>query len=134
MTLRGLEGDRSIAEPCFFPLYEEAEKLDLPICIHTGSGSRTLLNLFDLAISSVFANQVVVPLFAFRDIVANHLPARYPGLRFGFIEAKASWVPYLLHLLRRNPAPWPRAGARASSAPGGSTKPTWRCSATTAST
>ena len=101
VSLRGLEGERSVADPYFFPLYEEAEKLDLPICIHTGSGSRTLLNLFDLAISSVFANQVVVPLFAFRDIIANHLPARYPGLRFGFIEAKASWIPYLIHLLRR---------------------------------
>lgn len=101
VTLRGLEGDRSIAHPFFFPLYGEAEKLDLPVCIHTGSGSRTLLNLFDLAISSTFANQVALPLFAFRDIVANHLPARFPGLRFGFIEAKASWIPYLLHLLRR---------------------------------
>ena len=36
------KGDREAgkypADPYFEPLYAEAEKLDLPICIHTGSG------------------------------------------------------------------------------------------------
>ena len=27
-------------DPYFFPLYEEAERLDMPICFHTGSGAR----------------------------------------------------------------------------------------------
>jgi len=112
IAFRGLEGDRSVADPYFYPVYELAEELDLPICIHTGSGSRTLLNLFDLALSATFANQVVLPLFAFRDIVANHLPARFPTLRFGFIEAKASWVPYLIHLLRRESRAVTAAGRR----------------------
>ena len=120
VTFRGLEGDRSVADPYFHPIYEEAERLDLPICIHTGSGSPTLLNLFDLAISSTFANQVILPLFAFRDIVANHLPAKFPGLRFGFIEAKASWVPYLIHLLRRESRAVTAAGSK------GIQRPKWQ--------
>lgn len=120
VAFRGLEGDRSIADPYFYPVYEEAEKLDLPICIHTGSGSPTLLNLFDLAISSTFANQVVLPLFAFRDIVANHVPAKFPALRFGFIEAKASWIPYLIHLLRRESRAVTAAGHR------GIQRPKWK--------
>lgn len=120
VAFRGLEGDRSVADPYFYPVYELAEELGLPICIHTGSGSRTLLNLFDLALSSTFANQVVLPLFAFRDIVANHLPAKFPGLRFGFIEAKASWIPYLLHLLRRESRAFTAAGKR------GIQRPEWR--------
>ena len=32
------EADKWITDPYFLPLYAEAEKLDLPICIHTGSG------------------------------------------------------------------------------------------------
>jgi predicted TIM-barrel fold metal-dependent hydrolase len=40
-------------------------------------------------------------LIAFRDIIHNKIPERFPGLRFGFIEASAGWVPFLLHILRR---------------------------------
>ena len=36
---RGVERDLSLAHPHFFPIYEEASKLDLPITIHTGAGS-----------------------------------------------------------------------------------------------
>jgi len=39
----------------------------------------------------------VLPLFAFNDIVNNKIPELFPRLKFGFIEAYASWVPYLLH-------------------------------------
>src|SRR5579884_1955041 len=35
---RGIERDRTMDDPSFFPLYEEAQKLDLPICIHTAAG------------------------------------------------------------------------------------------------
>ena len=42
------------------------------------------------------------PLHAFRDLVLNQIPDMFPKLRFGFIEAAASWVPYLLHKLRRD--------------------------------
>ena len=41
-----------------------------------------------------------LPLMAFRNIVANKIPELFPELRFGFIEAGASWVPYVLHALR----------------------------------
>lgn len=120
VCFRGMEGDKSVADPYFFPIYEEASRLELPICVHTGSGSPTLLNLFDLQISSTFANQVVLPLFAFRDLVANHVPARFPNLRFGFIEAKASWIPYLLHLLRRE------SRAATAAGPRGIQRPKWK--------
>ena len=43
-----------------------------------------------------------LPLFAFRDLVAHKIPERFPALRFGFIEASASWVPYVLHHLQRS--------------------------------
>ena len=36
---RGLVDNRRLSDPYFFPLYEEADRLDLPICIHIGSGT-----------------------------------------------------------------------------------------------
>ena len=98
---RGLERDLTLDNPYFFPGYEEAGRLDLPICIHTGSGAPILIGLFDVERNHSFAQGRVLPLIAFRDIVANQMPERFPGLRFGFIEASAGWVPFLLHILRR---------------------------------
>ena len=36
---RGVEGDRSLAESYFFPVYEAANRLGMAICIHTGAGA-----------------------------------------------------------------------------------------------
>ena len=41
-------------------------------------------------------------MFAFRDIVAHQVPEKFPSLRFGFIEASASWIPYVLHHMQRS--------------------------------
>ena len=98
---RGLEGDRTLDDPYFFPIYEEASGLNLPICIHTGPGSPTLLNMFDPVRNHTFPQNRVLPLMAFRDIVANDIPELFPKLRFGFVEAAAGWVPYMVHILKR---------------------------------
>src|SRR5919106_1088942 len=37
----------------------------------------------------------------FRGIDANKIPEQFPRLKFGFIEASAGWVPFLLHILKR---------------------------------
>ena len=99
---RGMEGNLTLDNPYFAPIYALAEKLGLAVCIHTGSGSRYLMQLFDVERNHTFAHNRVLPVVAFRDLVANRIPEHFPGLRFGFIEAAASWVPYIFHVLRRS--------------------------------
>ena len=101
LFFRGIEGRLTLDNPHFFPIYEEASRLDLAICIHTGSGAPSLLALFDTQRNSTFAHNRILPLIAFRDLVANKIPELFPALRFGFIEASAGWIPYLIHVLRR---------------------------------
>ena len=98
---RGLEGNLPLDDPYFFPVYKEAERLNLPICIHTGSGAPALTELFNLERNHTFAHGRALPLFAFRDLVHNAIPELFPSLRFGFIEASAGWAPFLVHILRR---------------------------------
>jgi predicted TIM-barrel fold metal-dependent hydrolase len=99
---RGIERDRTLDQPYFFPIYEEAERLNLPICIHTGMGCPTFSSIFDVQRNSAFAHGRMLPLIACRDLIANRIPERFPTLRFGFIETAASWLPYVLHNLRRS--------------------------------
>jgi predicted TIM-barrel fold metal-dependent hydrolase len=87
---RGVEsGYRSAADPYFFPLYEEAAKLDLPVCFHQGVGDPEQSNTYDYA---RMANFNVIS--AFMELAGDHVPDQFPGLRFGFVEAGASWIPY----------------------------------------
>ena len=99
---RGMEGNLTLDNPYFAPIYALAEQLDLTVCIHTGSGSRHLMQLFDVERNHTFVHNRVLPVVVFRDLVANRIPEQFPKLRFGFIEAAASWVPYIFHVLRRS--------------------------------
>lgn len=101
VLFRGMEGDRSLADPYFDPIYQAASDLDLPICIHTGPGSPTLTGMMNTRYTKTFGHNRLPPLIAFHDLVACRVPERFPSLRFGFLEATASWVPFLLHFHRR---------------------------------
>jgi predicted TIM-barrel fold metal-dependent hydrolase len=98
---RGIEGEYTLDNPYLFPVYEEAQRRNLSICVHTGCGVREILAMFDLSRNHTFGHTRVMPLLAFRDIIANRIPEHFPRLRFGFIEAAAGWVPFLVHIVRR---------------------------------
>ena len=84
---RGMEGNLTLDNPQLQPIYALAQQLDLTICIHTGSGSRHLMQPFDVERNHTFAHNRVLPVVAFRDLVANRIPELFPKLRFGFIVA-----------------------------------------------
>ncbi|MEK7214587.1 MAG: amidohydrolase family protein [Chloroflexota bacterium] len=94
--IRGLEGGRVLSSPYFFPLYEEAVKLDMPVCIHSGNGSFALDDVA-AADTAIMYRAKFSALGAFHEIILAGLPQRFPGLRIGMIETSASWVPYLSH-------------------------------------
>lgn len=96
---RGIEKDRMLDDPYFFPVYEEAQALDLAICVHQGQGAPALNNLVDPARSHTFTHGRLPPLAAFRNIVHNRVPEQFKGLRWGFIETGASWIPFALYQL-----------------------------------
>ncbi len=103
----GIVGSLTLNNPHFHPIYAEAEKLGLPICIHTGQSCRHLLDFFDLELNGTFAASQLPPVIGFRDLVASEIPEKFPDLKFGFLEASASWVPYLYHHLKRSARPRP---------------------------
>lgn len=103
----GIIGSLTLNNPHFTPIYAAAEKLGLPICVHTGQSSRHLLDFFDLELNGTFATSHVPPLVGFRDLVVSEIPEKFPQLKFGFLEVSASWVPFLYHHLKRSARPRP---------------------------
>lgn len=96
---KGIEcGGRRAGDRYFFPLYEAAARLGMPICIHTGTGDP---GLTDANAASLTMYHMTAPVMdAFVSLVMAEVPAKFPGLRVGFIEAMASWVPFALAELR----------------------------------
>lgn len=97
--IRGLEGERRLSDAYFFPLYEEASRLDMPICVHSATGNFTLHDFFERECG--FNKFKLAVVGAFHSILFDGIPERFPNLRFGFIEVSAQWVPYALHDLSR---------------------------------
>ncbi|MGH7829914.1 MAG: amidohydrolase family protein [Candidatus Binatia bacterium] len=97
--IRGVEGDRRLTDPYFFPLYEEASRLDVPICVHASTGSFALHDFF--LQEAGFSKFKLTVVGAFHSILFEGIPERFPKLRVGFIEVSAQWVPYALHDLAR---------------------------------
>ena len=93
---------RRVTDPYFFPVYEQANELGMPMCIHTGSGAPGHATL-----APAEGIPVNIP-EAFYGIVFHGLADKFPNLRFGFIEAGASWIPYVLDRLhaRRERMAW----------------------------
>lgn len=103
----GIVGHLTLNNPHFHPIYAAAQKLDMPICVHTGQSCRHLLDFFDLELNGTFATSHLPPIIGFRDLIASEIPEKFPDLRFGFLEASASWVPFLYHHLKRSSRPRP---------------------------
>jgi predicted TIM-barrel fold metal-dependent hydrolase len=100
--VRSIEGDRQLIDPYFFPMYQEAEKLDVPICVHASIGNQTLADILGQGVDQgSFLRFKLTVVGAFHQIVLNRVPEKFPTLRWGFIETSSAWLPFVIHDLRR---------------------------------
>lgn len=89
------------SDPYFFPLYEEAQRLNMPICFHLGTGAPYSPPQREVGHSS-FLRLTLPVIHACQVLLSHKVPDQFPTLRWGFIEAGASWVPYILYNTRRS--------------------------------
>jgi predicted TIM-barrel fold metal-dependent hydrolase len=93
--MRGLEGDKRVSDSYFFPLYEEAGRLGLPVCVHSATGSFAVHEYFlDECGFNKFKLAVVG---SFHSLIFNRVPEKFPDTKWGFIEVSSQWVPYAIH-------------------------------------
>jgi predicted TIM-barrel fold metal-dependent hydrolase len=97
--MRGYESERHLADPYFYPLYEEASRLDLPICVHAGSANPAVVDFLNFG--GTFLVSKVPVISSFHTLLLHEVPQKFPRLRFGFVEATAQWLPHVLHDLAR---------------------------------
>ncbi|MDX2223359.1 MAG: amidohydrolase family protein [Rhodospirillaceae bacterium] len=95
VMLRGLEGDQTPDQAELRPLLAKACDLDMPICLHIGHGSKAFRSL-KVGTGRIDPFTIRAPtLMAFCAILRGDLYKTFPKLRFAFVEAGASWLPFL---------------------------------------
>ena len=106
--LRGLECERTLGDPYFYPLYELSGELDMPICIHSASGSAIVHDFFES--DTTFTKFKLAVVGSFHTLLEKAIPTKFPKVRWGFVEVSSQWVPYVLNDLqdrfRRNGLKW----------------------------
>jgi predicted TIM-barrel fold metal-dependent hydrolase len=104
VCIRPFEGGLSMVDEGFHPLYQAAQDLDLPIIIHIANADPQLVRSLTPRYLSGVAGAGIAK-FHFPTVLACYqlfwsgLPKIFPELRWGFIEAAAQWVPWMLNLV-----------------------------------
>jgi uncharacterized protein len=91
--MRGVETEAFPYDPRYFPVYEEAERLDIPMTFHAGNAN---INDVHLANDETFRRSKLSVVGTFHAMVEKGIPDRFPKLRFGFVEIAALWLPYAM--------------------------------------
>jgi predicted TIM-barrel fold metal-dependent hydrolase len=101
--MRALEGPRSPDDPYFYPLYEEASRLNLPITFHQANGNGGVVELLANPDGSreFFTQYRIFNVGACFRLIRAGVPQMFPQLRFGFVETSASWVPWVVYEVHR---------------------------------
>ncbi|HEX6769495.1 MAG TPA: amidohydrolase family protein, partial [Candidatus Binatia bacterium] len=106
---RGLEWDRPLTHPDHWPIYQEAERQDLPVAVHTGNGSSPTISRMLEGVPRPYFDEFpqVHPLgrgivsnpyvlYGFTQILGSKLLDDFPKLRVAFLEAGIEWAPRLV--------------------------------------
>jgi aminocarboxymuconate-semialdehyde decarboxylase len=99
VMLLGVAWDKSLGHEDLCPFYEEAARLDVPVCLHFGWGCPAITRAFTWQDS--FNSATLPVLMGARSVLASGILEDLPGLRVAFLETGSQWVPWMVHQLRR---------------------------------
>ena len=90
---------RYYGDEFFWPIYEEAERLDFPLAIHGGPSRGYGFDYFD-DFAKTHALEHPFPLMIhLTDIVLSGVFDQFPNLRIAFLEGGCSWVNFMIDRL-----------------------------------
>ena len=99
VCLRPFETGRHLPDPYFYPLYEEAGRLDMAVVVHIANASPQLVEQFRPRYDGMggFAQFRVPAVVTCLSLMMSEIPKLFPDLRWGFVEASAQWVPWVVN-------------------------------------
>ena len=91
---------KNLNDPDLLPFFAESEKLNVPVCVHTGAGEPAAgVERFDNPFFTHAMTQPFEQMIGALCIVAGGILERFPRFKVVFMEAGAGWVPYWMERL-----------------------------------
>ncbi len=100
---------RNLGEPFFYPIYEAAEKVGLPLSVHPQTGHEGVPGVSGVMAAGtprffkyVYVHMTAFPfelMIAMMHMIGEGVFDRFPRLRVGFMEGGAGWLPFWMERL-----------------------------------
>ena len=103
VCMKPLEGDRLLTDQYFYPIFEEASRLDMAVVIHIANGNPDNVQLWRTApgVEGLFSSGFQMfrgpTVILCHVLLMSELPQVFPNLRWAFIEASSQWIPWIYH-------------------------------------
>jgi predicted TIM-barrel fold metal-dependent hydrolase len=97
VCMRPFERDRMVTDPYYYPIFAEAQRLDIPITVHLANGNPELFKLMTNDAGGGFSTFRIPTVTACYALIMSEIPRVFPKLRWGFIEVSSQWVPWVIH-------------------------------------
>lgn len=85
---------KNFASPEYYPLYEEAQRLDVPLAIHAFGGDEPGSEIFDEFICIHTTGHPFPVLRHLTAMIFGGIPELFPKLKLGYLEIGCGWLPY----------------------------------------
>jgi predicted TIM-barrel fold metal-dependent hydrolase len=95
--MRPFERGKLMTDPFYYPIYDEAERLDIPVTVHIANGNPDLFKLLNNESGGGFSTFRVPTVTACYALIMSEIPRVFAKLRWGFIETSSQWVPWVVH-------------------------------------
>lgn len=103
---------KALGHPDFWPVYEEAERLNVPLATHGAPSMNLGLNSFNRFAMTQTLEHPIAQMIQLTSFMLEGVFDRFRKLRVGFLEAGTGWVPYMMDRLDRSFELRNRNGAR----------------------
>jgi hypothetical protein len=105
ITLPPCVDGRNLDDPYFYPIYETAQEMNIPIAIHWGNGAylpaaggeRFHSHFMTHAFGHPFEQMI-----SLTCIICGGVIEQFPKLRIAFLEAGCGWLPYWMQRLHEH--------------------------------
>jgi predicted TIM-barrel fold metal-dependent hydrolase len=97
VCIRPFERGRLMTDPFYYPIYDEAQRLNIPVTVHIANGNPELFNLLDNEAGGGFSTFRVPTVTACYALIMSEIPRVFSKLRWGFIETSSQWIPWVAH-------------------------------------
>lgn len=96
VAVYGTVGETLLSHEDFDPVWAEAERLRMPVCVHTGWCHPGITKPFLDSYGAHVLGFTLPVMMGFYAFLGGGILDRFPDLKIAFLEAGVDWVPYLI--------------------------------------